>query len=31
VPGASISTGVQRQQRDCNGTGVQSFLLTPKQ
>jgi beta-glucanase (GH16 family) len=31
VPGASTAPGVQLQQWDCNGTGAQSFLLTPQQ
>jgi beta-glucanase (GH16 family) len=30
VPGASTAAGVQLQQWDCNGTGAQSFLLTPQ-
>ena len=30
VPGASTAAGVQLQQWDCNGTGAQSFLLTPR-
>jgi hypothetical protein len=30
VPGASVTMGVQLQQWDCNGTGAQSFVLTPQ-